>query len=98
MINLYVYLMKHLSIILFLLAIHHTVLCQKKRKEADKYYLWDSEWKNVAEVKSATYFTRVRYINDICWRHSSYKVDGPMVAMEEYKDREGRYHMGVSLL
>ena len=86
--------MKHLAVILLLIFMHNTVFCQKKKKETDRYYLWDSEWKNVEEVKSATYFTRVRYINDTCWQHSNYKVGGPMVVMEQYKDPEGKIPHG----
>ena len=62
----------------------------QKSKKTDVFYLWDSAWNSVPKVENASFFTRVRYVNDTCWQHYNYKIGGPLVTFEEYKDRAGK--------
>ena len=73
----------------FLLFISLASFSQKSKIE-DAFYLWDSAWNNVGKVENASFFTRVRFVNDTCWRHYNYKISGPMLSLEEYKDRDAK--------
>ncbi|MBC7826496.1 MAG: energy transducer TonB [Chitinophagaceae bacterium] len=76
-----------ITMLLFFIA---TVSFSQKSKNDDLFYLWDSAWNNVAKVENARFFTRVRFVNDTCWQHYNYKIGGPMLTLEEYKDREAK--------
>jgi periplasmic protein TonB len=85
--------MKHFVTPALFLLISITSLGQKSKKN-DVFYLWDSAWNNVPKFENASFFTRVRYINDTCWQHYNYKIGGPLITFEEYKDREGKIAHG----
>ena len=85
--------MKRLLVIVSLFAGFSDSIAQKKVRP-DVFYLWDAEWKNVQQVESASYFTRVRFIHDTCWLHDVYRIGGPLVSQEAYKDREGKLPHG----
>lgn len=85
--------MKSFVISSFILLISFASFCQKSRKD-DIFYLWDSAWNNVPKVEKASFFTRVRFVNDTCWQHLNYRIGGPLITLEEYKDREGKLAHG----
>ena len=91
-IHLYVYRMKRFPLTLVLLSLSHILFAQKSG--SDIFYLWDSSWNNVPKVENAHFFTRVRFVNDTCWQHHNYKIGGPMLTLEEYKDREAKIPHG----
>ena len=84
--------MKQLPLTLLLLLFCSILFGQKTK--SDIFYLWDSAWNNVPKVENAHFFTRVRFANDTCWQHHNYKIGGPMLTLEEYKDREAKIPHG----
>jgi len=84
--------MKQLPPTLLLLLFCGILFGQKSK--SDIFYLWDSAWNNVPKVENAHFFTRVRFVNDTCWQHHNYKIGGPMLTLEEYKDREAKIPHG----
>ena len=84
--------MKQVTPILLLLLSCNILFSQNSK--GDIFYLWDSAWNNVPKVENASFFTRVRYMNDTCWQHHNYKIGGPMLTLEEYKDRDAKIPHG----
>jgi protein TonB len=85
---------------IFLLTACLTVvfLCfaqQKTKKEKDKFYMLDENFKGTIQEK-AKYFIRVKR-NDSCWQFDTYHIDGPLVSSEQYKDEEGNVLHGQSV-
>jgi TonB family protein len=80
--------MKHFVLTFVLLQIL-IIVCGQNNKKKDQFFLWDSQWNNATDIKKATFFSRVRFVNDTCWRFYNYKIGGPMATMEEFKDPEG---------
>lgn len=55
--------------------------------DADTYYTFDKNWKSTS-LKKATYFSRRTKVNDSTWSWVNYKMYGPRVSVETFKDED----------
>jgi protein TonB len=67
----------------------------QKNNTPDKYFAYDANWKNISNLDSATYFSRIRKINDTCYEVHTYNLFGPMISKEVYKDAENKIAHGT---
>jgi periplasmic protein TonB len=80
--------------ILLLLFAAISINAYAQRKPAEKFYLWDANFKPVNKQGAATYFTSVLKVNDTTWQWDTYNMAGPIVVSEQFKDEEGKQMHG----
>ena len=83
--------MKFRSLLFFLLFLQfaHAQNAQKN----DKFFVFDKDWQP-ADVKKASYFLRVRQINDSSFEWLYYNMFGPRIKVENYKDTQATIKNG----
>lgn len=59
----------------------------------DSYYAFDKDWNNTS-LEKASYFMRIRKESDSDWRCDSYRIWGPLLKTEHYKDSLLRISQG----
>ncbi len=91
-INLFYYFgkMKYLTLIL-LIALSITV----KAQDNESFYVFDADWKPT-KIESAHFMLHTHMVNDTCWQFDFYNFLGPLIKMEQYRDKVGTEINGVS--
>lgn len=82
------------SLLLFFAFIACATFCFGQKKKKDVFYLFDKDGKNVTDYKKTSYFTRVQYVNDTCWKIDTYRYAGPMITSEVCKDNKAQMRHG----
>jgi periplasmic protein TonB len=80
--------MKKTGLLLFNFSVVLSLFSQHKTKE-EIFYMLDANFKGTTQ-RSATYFIHVQKITDTCWQFDTYKVLGPLISSEQYKDEKGK--------
>jgi periplasmic protein TonB len=75
--------MKRLPLIL-LMAFSITV----KAQDNESFYVFDADWKPT-KIESAHYLLHTHMVNDTCWQFDFYNFLGPLIKMEQYRDKDG---------
>jgi periplasmic protein TonB len=82
--------MKKLPLI-FLLALSITA----KSQENESFYVFDVDWKPT-KIETAHFMLHTHLVNDTCWQFDFYNFLGPLIKMEQYRDKDGNEINGVS--
>jgi len=88
--------MKKIVLLATCIALSTLSFAQKVKKEEDKFYMLDENFKGATQQK-AKYFIRVAKRNDTCWQFDTYNIYGPMISSEQYKDGNGSVLHGQSV-
>ncbi len=59
---------------------------QKKSKET--FYAFDKEWNELSSMNTASYFARMKRLNDTLWQWDVYNNLGPMIASQQMNNPE----------
>jgi TonB family protein len=62
-------------------------------QDEDKYYMFNKDWKP-SEINTAAYFIRVRKLADTNYEWLYYKMYGPRIKKESYKDLDAKIKHG----
>lgn len=82
--------------IVFILLCCGPVSTFSQKNNSDyKYFAFDKNWKNISDLDSATYFSRLKKVNDTCFEVHNYNMFGPMISKEVYKDAETKIAHGT---
>jgi protein TonB len=73
------------SILFFLLTVTISAIAQDSK---DFFYAFDADWKP-AKIESAHFLIHVHQMNDTCWQWDYYNFRGPLVKIEQYRDKGG---------
>ena len=82
--------MKRLPLIL-LTALSITAKAQNN----ESFYVFDADWK-ATKIESAHFLLHTHKVNDTCWQFDFYNFLGPLIKMEQYRDKDGTEINGVS--
>ncbi|HLA60206.1 MAG TPA: TonB family protein, partial [Puia sp.] len=82
--------MKRLPLIL-LIALSITAKAQVN----ESFYVFDADWKP-AKIESAHFLLHTHKVNDTCWQFDFYNFLGPLIKMEQYRDKDGTEINGIS--
>ncbi|MCC6288160.1 MAG: energy transducer TonB [Chitinophagaceae bacterium] len=72
--------------ILFTLPFYTCLFAQKDNKVS--LYVFDGDWKS-CKIEQAKYLGCFRKLSDTAYQWKYYRFDGPLMAIETYKDKEG---------
>jgi periplasmic protein TonB len=81
-------------IVFILICGNAASLFGQKNSSEYKYFAYDANWKNISNIDSATYFSRIKKVNDTCWELHYYNLFGPMISKELYKDEANKIAHG----
>jgi periplasmic protein TonB len=81
---------------ILLLVLVSNALLSFGQQTDDRFYLFDKNWENVTQSKKAEYLVRVRQNTDSDYEWTYYKIFGPRIKRESFKDEKatipnGRY-------
>jgi protein TonB len=79
------------SPLVFLLTLSITAKSQKQ----ESFYVFDADWK-ATKIETAHFLLHTQRVNDTCWQFDYYNFFGPLIKMEQYRDKEGREINGTS--
>jgi periplasmic protein TonB len=65
------------------------------QSKEDVIYLYDANWQPI-EAKKASYFLRVKKVNDTTWQWDTYNYAGPLLKSEITRDEQGEIQDGQS--
>jgi len=66
-----------------------------KAQDNDFFYVFNADWKPT-KIESAHFLLHTHKVNDTCWQFDFYNFMGPLIKMEQYRDRDGTEINGVS--
>src|ERR1700730_10181945 len=78
--------------ILFLLL---TITVSSNAQNKESFYVFDADWKP-AKMDSAHFLLHVHQMNDTCWQWDYYNYSGPLLKIEQYRNKEGNELDGES--
>jgi protein TonB len=82
--------MKSLPLIFLL-----TLSIAAKSQEKESFYVFDADWK-ATKIETAHFLLHTHVVNDTCWQFDFYNFLGPLIKMEQYRDKDGNEINGVS--
>lgn len=82
--------MKPLTLVLLI-----TLSITAKSQKEESLYVFDANWKPT-KIESAHFLLHTFRVNDTCWQFDYYNFFGPLIKMEQYRDKEGNQINGVS--
>src|SRR5947209_16431977 len=59
-----------------------------RAQENESFYVFDSDWKPT-KIESAHFLLHTHRVNDTCWQFDYYNFMGPLIKMEQYRDKDG---------
>ena len=82
--------MKYLPLILL------TIISFKaKAQDNESFYVFDADWKPT-KLETAHFFLHTHRVNDTCWQYDFYNFMGPLLKVEQYRDKDATEINGVS--
>jgi protein TonB len=75
--------MKFLTLILLT-----TLSIAAKAQDKESFYVFDADWKPT-KIESAHFLLHAHMVNDTCWQFDYYNFIGPLIKMEQYRDKAG---------
>lgn len=65
---------------------------QKNQKE--EFYAFDKEFRSISNADSSAYLMRIMKVSDSVWQWDTYNTYGPLVAVEQFRDHDGKMPNG----
>ena len=72
-----------------------TLSIPAKSQKEESFYVFDANWK-ATKIESAHFLLHTHMVNDTCWQFEYYNFFGPIIKMEQYRDKEGNEINGIS--
>jgi protein TonB len=72
-----------------------TLSINVKAQENEAFYVFDANWKPT-KIETAHFLLHTHKVNDTCWQFDFYNFLGPLIKMEQYRDKDGTEINGVS--
>jgi len=66
-----------------------------KAQNSESFYVFDADWKPT-KIESAHFLLHTHMVNDTCWQFDFYNFLGPLIKMEQYRDKDGTVINGIS--
>jgi protein TonB len=64
-------------------------------QDNESFYVFDADWK-ATKLEFAHFMLHTHKVNDTCWQFDFYNFMGPLIKMEQYRDKDGNEINGVS--
>ena len=90
--NLYFERMRNAALPLLLLMLFSMTV---RSQEKESFYVFDAQWQPT-KYDSARYLLHVHQVSDTCWQWDYYNIAGPLVKMEQYRDKAGKELNGIT--
>lgn len=79
----------------FPLVLLITISITAKAQDNEFFYVFDANWKPT-KIESARFMLHTHMVNDTCWQFDFYNFMGPLIKMEQYRDKDGAEINGIS--